>query len=73
MLVITKWFLTWVVIEFEGGSSGQNLIWRMFISCVAHRQLESPLFWELNECVAVSGNIEDLIEGSGGDGSVTRF
>jgi hypothetical protein len=25
-LVITMWFLTWVVVEFEGGPSGPNLI-----------------------------------------------
>jgi hypothetical protein len=58
MLVITMWFLTWVVVECGGGPSGSNLIWRMLFSCVAHRQPESSRFWELNECVAVSGNIE---------------
>jgi hypothetical protein len=35
-LVITMWFLTWVVVKFEGGPSGPNLIWRMLFSCVAH-------------------------------------
>jgi hypothetical protein len=27
-------------------------------SCLAHRQPESPWYWELNECVAVSRNIK---------------
>jgi hypothetical protein len=40
--VIIMWFLTWVVVEFEGGHSGPNLIWRMLFSCVAHRQPKSP-------------------------------
>jgi hypothetical protein len=43
-LVITIWFLTWVVVEFEGGPSGPNLFWRMFFSCVAHGQPESSWF-----------------------------
>jgi hypothetical protein len=58
MLVSTMWFLTWVVVECGGGPSRSNLIWRMLFSCVARCQLGSPWFWELNECVAVSGNIE---------------
>jgi hypothetical protein len=62
MLVITMWFLTWVIVEFEEGSSRPNLIWRMLFSCVTDHQPESPRFWKLNECIAVSGNIKDLIE-----------
>jgi hypothetical protein len=58
MLVITMWFLTWVIIEFEEGPSGQYLIWRMLISCVAHRPFKNSRFWKLNEYVAVSGNVE---------------
>jgi hypothetical protein len=58
VLVITMWFLTWVMIEFEGGPSGQNLIRRMLISCVAHRPPKNPRFWKLNERIAVSGSIE---------------
>jgi hypothetical protein len=72
-LVITMWFLTWVVVEFEGGPSGPNLIWRMLFSCVARGHPESSRFLGVNECIAVSRNIKDLTKGSGGDGSVTRL
>jgi hypothetical protein len=48
----------WVVIEFEGGPSGQDLIRGMPISCEAHRPLENSRFRKLDGCIAVSGSIE---------------
>jgi hypothetical protein len=42
--VITMWFLTWVVVEFEEGPYGPNLIWRTLFSRVAHGQPESLWF-----------------------------